>query len=120
MELNFQEINELRKIMIDWLNDGFKTPPYNDEIYSLIKKFGISQEEVSIYDLKKPKEAAVDATAMVEKIEDLLKENTAETVVGSKNSITWSDLEKSGITWADIEKAHLTWNDLGNLELTRK
>ena len=47
------EWRSLRRIVVDWLGEGFLVPPYPRVVYDLIDHFEITQEECH-YDLTRP------------------------------------------------------------------
>jgi len=54
LELSLPELEVLAGIVTEWLADGFTTPPYDDEVYSIIEKLNIHNDSVWDYDLRRP------------------------------------------------------------------
>jgi hypothetical protein len=48
------ELEMLRGIMCAWIDEGFTRPPYDPEVYALIEKLGITQDNVTQYNLTPP------------------------------------------------------------------
>ena len=52
---NEKQIEFITRVLYDWLNDGFTTPPYSDEAYDVIEELKIENEYVVSYDIERPK-----------------------------------------------------------------
>ena len=57
IKLNNKQLEALQRIILDWISDGFTTPPYDTEYYDIFEKIEIEQEDLSTdYDIRRPKE----------------------------------------------------------------
>jgi hypothetical protein len=43
-----------RDVVITWVDEGFTTPPYPEEYYDLFEFLGITNEDVTQYDVARP------------------------------------------------------------------
>jgi len=59
-----EERSWLIGIVVDWINDGFTTPPYNDEVYSIFEKLGIHNDVPFPlqYDVERPEVQSLSET----------------------------------------------------------
>jgi len=57
IEFTDEEVGWLRAIVVDWINDGFTTPPYEEDIYSIFEKLDIHNDIPFPlhYDVNRPK-----------------------------------------------------------------
>jgi len=55
-EFTEEETRWLQALIIDWINEGFTTPPYHEIEYSLFEKLGINNdiEHHLFYDVERP------------------------------------------------------------------
>lgn len=57
MHFTPDEIEYLRSMVAAWIDEGFTTPPYDKEVYSIIQKLGITQGgDIGQYDIMPPPE----------------------------------------------------------------
>lgn len=48
------ELEMLRAIVCGWIDEGFTRPPYEPEVYAIIEKLGLTQDDVTQYNLTPP------------------------------------------------------------------
>ena len=41
-------------VLAEWVNEGFTTPPYPSEFYSIADKVGLTQSDAWVYDISRP------------------------------------------------------------------
>ena len=55
-----EELDDIRNIIMAWINDGFTIPPYSDTEYSIFEKLNITEDAVKSegyylqYDVSRP------------------------------------------------------------------
>jgi len=54
MQFTDDELEMLRAIVCGWIDEGFTRPPYEPEVYAIIEKLGITQGDVTQYNLTPP------------------------------------------------------------------
>ena len=53
-EFTDKQIETLRQIVIDWINEGFTSPPYSPEQLEIFRTLGITNKDSFMYDVERP------------------------------------------------------------------
>lgn len=55
MNFTDKQVEALKRIVSDWISEGFTTPPYGDAYYDIFEKLGEAEDNPFSYDTRRPK-----------------------------------------------------------------
>ncbi len=63
--MSADELDTLRSMVAQWVDEGFTTPPYHPDVYAVFRKIGLTRADVA-YDITVPRDHAGGAEVPID------------------------------------------------------